>query len=202
MAYRDDDLLEPGAGAGEYRQLPRGPYETGAGDGADLKTLLRQLSNDASQLAHDELTLAKLEIRDVADAFSSDIQKAGQTVVKDLAKVGIALSLATLAGLALTAGAIMGIGALLGGAYWAGGLIVGVLFLIAAAVFGASAAKDLRESDALRMEHGRRTLERDRDVLQHEAEETKRFAKQEARDFKHHASPPEKSPPREDRVRH
>lgn len=201
MAYRDDNLLEPRE-AGDVRQLPPGDSETGTVDDADLKILLRQLSNDASQLAHDELTLAKMEIRDIADAFSSDIQTAGQTVVRDMAKVGIALSLATLAGLALTAGAVMGIGALLGGAYWAGGLIVGTILMIAAAAFGMSAAKDLRESEALRMENARRTLERDKDMMQSEARETQRFASESARDFKDHASPPENPTSRSDTIRH
>lgn len=164
------------------------------GDGGpDLKALLRQLSQDVTQLVDDELTLAKMEIRDVAEAFSSDLQAAGQTVVKDMAKVGVALVLALLAGLALTAGLILGIGRLLGDAFWAGGLIVGVIYLIAAAVFGASAAKDLRDSEALRLEHGRRTLERDKAVLRDEAQDTARFAKEEAQEFKRHASPPEKA---------
>lgn len=178
----------PGAvGEGPVGEGPRPshrlPPVTGR-DGTDLKTLLGELSRDATQLAHDELALAKLEIRDVADAFSADIQAAGQTVVKNLAKVGVALSLATLAGLALTAGAILAVGQLLGDAFWAGGLIVGAVLLIAAGVFGMSAARDLKESDALRMERGRRTLERDGAVLKEEARDTGDFARRESREVK------------------
>jgi hypothetical protein len=178
-----------GAGAGgpprqEYR--PNGPS-----DGATLKTLFKRLNRDATQLAHDELELARLEIREVAEAFSSDLQAASRTLVQNVAKVGAALVLAALAGLALTAGAILGIGLLLGGAYWAGGLIVGALMLVAAAVFGMSAARDLKESPELRLEHGRRTLEENKAVLKEEVRETREFARDEAAAFKRHATPPE-----------
>lgn len=163
---------------------PRLPPAGNGVDGPDLRTLIAQLSQDASQLAHDELTLAKLEIRDVADAFSSDIQAAGRMLVKDMVKVGAALSLASLAGLALTAGAILAIGRLLGGAFWAGGLIVGLVLAIAAAVLARSAATDLQESESLRLEGGREALDRDQTVLKEEAKETGRFAREEAREMK------------------
>lgn len=197
MAYRDDDFLD--GGAAQLRRLPKGFPEPD--DGADLKTLFRQLSDDASQLAHDELALARMEFRDIAEAFSSDMQNATRTLVTNITKVGVALSLALLAGLALTAGAVIGVGLLLGGAYWAGGLIVGGLLLVAAAAFGMSAATDLRDSDALRLENARRTMDRDTDVLQDEIRDTGRFARDEARDFKYHAKPPSKTPPRP-RTRH
>lgn len=175
-----------GAGNGHTRRLPPGQGSY-ADEGPDLKALLGQLGRDASQLAHDEMTLAKLELRSVADTLTTELQSATRTMVKDLAKVGIALSLAVLAGLALTTGAILGIGALLD-AYWAGGLIVGVIYLIAAAIFGKSAGKDLKTSDALRLDATRRRAEQNKDVLAREARETKRFAKEEAESFKDHAS--------------
>ena len=157
----------------------RGGHET------DLRTLLSRLGQDVSQLAHDELTLAKLELRSVADTLSDDLRDASKTMVKDLAKVGIALSLAILAGLALTAGLIMAIGDLLD-AYWAGGLIVGAIYLIAAGIFGASAAKDLKTSESMRLEPTRRRAKQNADVLAGEARETKRFAQEEKEDFKRH----------------
>lgn len=165
----------------DMRRLPPG----GGVDGMELRTLIAQLGRDASQLAHDEMTLAKLELRDIADAFSADIQAAGKTLVKDVAKVGVALSLASLAGLALTAGAILGIGRLLGGAFWAGALIVGLVLAVVAGVLAMSAARDLQESDALRLEGGRQTLDRDRSVLEREARETADFAREETRTMKH-----------------
>ena len=160
-----------------------------AHDDAGLKTLLKRLNDDASQFVHDELELAKLEIREVAGALSSDVKEAGATLARDLAKIGVALSLALMGGLALTAGAVMAIGALLGGAYWAGGLIVGVVLLIAAAVSAKSAASDAQSSDALRLENTRRTFSRDKEVLADEVRDTKEFAQREAKEFKEHASP-------------
>jgi hypothetical protein len=173
---------------------PEWPRGTAPHDGADLRELLSRLAQDTSRLAHDELTLARLELRSIAEALSADVQKASRTLVKDMAKVGIALTLATLAGLALTAGAIIGVGILVG-AYWAGGLIVGGVLLLLATVFGISAARDLQTSDALRLEKTRRTAERSKDVLTAEADETKRFASEEASELKYRASPPEKPRP-------
>lgn len=173
--------------------IPHEPRFGGTGTGSaehgpELKTLIRNLGQDLSQLAHDELTLAKLELRSVGDTLSDDLRNAGRTLVKDLVKVGVALTLGTLAALALTAGAIMAIGALLG-AYWAGGLIVGVVLLIAAAVFGMGAAKDLKTSESLRLESTRRRAAQNKDVMASEARATKQFARQEGKDFKQHASP-------------
>lgn len=171
------------------REVYQGGYN-GASDEAGLKTLLKRLNQDASQFVHDELELAKLEFREVAGALSSDVKEAGSTLAKDLGKIGVALSLALMGGLALTAGAVMGIGALLGGAYWAGGLIVGVVLLIAAAMSAKSAANDAQNSDALRLEHTRKTFARDKEVLADEVRETKDFAQHEAREFKEHATGP------------
>ena len=172
-------------GAGDLR--PR-RYENGDDD-VGLKTLLSRLNHDASQLVHDELELAKLELREVASALSSDVRDAGQTLAKDLAKLGVALSLALMAGLALTAGAVIGIGELLGDEYWAGGLIVGVVLLIAAVMSAKSAATDAKESESLRLENTRRTIQRDKAVLAEEVRETKDFAREGVRDFKEHAAP-------------
>jgi hypothetical protein len=160
----------------------------GAHDDVGLRTLLGRLNQDASQFVHDELELAKLELRDVAGALSSDVREAGRTLAKDLAKVGLALSLALMAGLALTAGAVLGIGRLLGGEFWAGGLIVGIVLLIAAAVAGRSAVSDAQSSEALRLENTRRTIKRDSQVLADEVRETKEFAQRESREFKEHVS--------------
>ncbi|CAN5792818.1 hypothetical protein BH23GEM10_BH23GEM10_13680 [soil metagenome] len=152
-------------------------------DDVGLKTLLGRLNQDATQLIHDELDLARLELRHLAGTVSSEVHDATRTLVKDLMKVGIALTLASLAGLALTAGAIMAIGALLS-AYWAGGLIVGIVLMIAAAVFGKSAASDMKESDALRLERTRDAIAHEKQVVSEQARETKQFVQREARGFK------------------
>lgn len=162
-------------------------YE-GVNNDVGLKTLLKRLNEDASQFVHDELELAKLELREVAGALSSDVREAGQTLAKDMAKIGVALSLALMGGLALTAGAVLAIGRLLGDAFWAGGLIVGIVLLIAAALAARSAATDVKGSEALRLESTRRTMQRDRQVLADEVRQTKEFAQHEAEEFKRHAS--------------
>jgi hypothetical protein len=187
----------PGVDTGHY---PREEYRPGERwNGADLKTLFKRLNQDATQLAHDEIELAKLELREVASAFAADVQEASRTLVQNMAKVGAALVMAALAGLALTAGAILGLGLLLG-AYWAGGLIVGAILLVAAVVLAVSAARDLKHSPELRLEHGRQTLAENTSVLKEEARDTKEFAKEEAEAFKRHATPPEE--PRRHEPRH
>lgn len=164
--------------------VPGTGYENGHDlDDVGLKTLLGRLNQDATQLIHDELDLAKLELRHLAGTVSAEVHDATRTLVKDLMKVGIALTLAALGGLALTAGAIMAIGALLG-AYWAGGLIVGIVLLIAAAVFGKSAASDMKESDALRLERTRGAIAHEKKVASEQVRETRQFVQREARDFK------------------
>ena len=170
-----------------YPHAPRS-YDGAMHDEAGLKTLLKRLNQDASQFVHDELELAKLEFKEVAGALSTDVREAGQTLAKDLAKVGVALSLALMGGLALTAGAVLAIGRLLGDAFWAGGLIVGIVLLVAAALAGRSAATDAQESEALRLTRTKRTMKRDSQVLADEMRETKEFAQREAQEFKDHAS--------------
>ncbi|MEX1181953.1 MAG: phage holin family protein [Gemmatimonadota bacterium] len=172
----------------ELHAASRARYENGRPGEAGLKTLLSRLNQDATQLIHDELDLAKLEIREVTETFSIEVRDATSTLVKDLTKAGIALSLAGLAGLTLTAGLVLAIGDLLG-AYWAGALIVGVVLLVATLMFAKSAASDMKENDALRLERTRRAAGQDARVLKEEVRELAEFAKHEAREFKEHASP-------------
>ncbi|MGH7464708.1 MAG: phage holin family protein, partial [Longimicrobiales bacterium] len=68
------------------RHVPVHEYD-GVHDDVSLKTLLSRLNSDASQFVHDELELAKLELREVATALSSDVREAGQTLGKDIARV-------------------------------------------------------------------------------------------------------------------
>jgi hypothetical protein len=158
-------------------------------DDAGLRTLVSRLGSDATQLIHDELELGKLELRNVAETLSAELREAGRTLVRDLAKLGTALVLALLAGLALTVAAILGIG-LLVGSYWAGALIVGVLLAIGAAVLARSAASDMGDSDALRLENTRRAASRATGVVADEGQRTKQFASEEAAEFKRRATGP------------
>lgn len=159
-------------------------YDGGSNGDASLKALLSQLSNDATQLVHDELDLAKLELRDITHTLRDDVKEAAGTVAKDMAGLGVALTLAMLAGLALTAGAIIGIGELLGDAYWAGGLIVGVVLLIAAWIAVKRSTTDMKESRAIRFEDTKQAVREDTSALREEARDTKDFARTEAREFK------------------
>jgi hypothetical protein len=180
------------------RRTRRGPYDpkldepTEYRDGVELRALLSRLGRDASQLAHDEMTLARMELRSVSNALSEDVRNASRSLVKDTAKVGVALTFGALAGLALTAGLVIGVGMLVG-AYWAGGLIVGAVLLAAAAAFGLSAARSIQRSEALRLEETREVAEESADVLTDEADATRDFVKDEAREFRKRATPPEES---------
>jgi hypothetical protein len=130
-------------------------------------------------------------LRSVSKALSEDVQNASRTLVKDMAKVGVALTLAAMAGLALTAGMVIGVGTLIG-AYWAGGLIVGAILLAAAAAFGRSAAQSMKQSEALRLEETRQAAEESTDVLAGEAEASGDFARDEAQEFRERAMSPER----------
>lgn len=123
--------------------------------------LFSRLSQDASHLMRSEVALAKLELRET------------MTVVRrDAIRVGVALILAWMGGLALTAALVVGLGALLGN-YWLAALIVGVLFAVIGAVLVSRATKDLKES-GLKPEATLETLRADADWAKREAQEFKR----------------------------
>jgi len=142
----------------------RGPFTRAGEEAASIGVLLRQLGDDVSGLLRDELALAKLEMRREARGLGAD-----------LSKVGVAVGLALLGAQALTAFLIIGLGLLLG-AYWAGALIVAVLFLGVAAILGSNAAKNLRERNPV----PEATLESLREDAQ--------WAKREGREFKREVS--------------
>jgi hypothetical protein len=156
---------------------------------AGLHRLVSRLSSDATQLIHDELELAKLELRSIASNLSADLSEAGSTLVRNVAKLGASLVLALLAGMTLTVGAVLGIG-LLVGAYWASALIVGVLLAIGAAVLARSAASAMGDSDALRLENTRNAARHGTDVMAAEGQRTKEFVSHEAAEFKRRATGP------------
>jgi hypothetical protein len=183
-----DELMPTRASRQDHDRFVRS-YEGDRNGDAGLKGLLSQLSSDATQLVHDELDLAKLELRDIAQTLRDDVKEAGGTVAKDLAGLGVALTLAMLAGLALTAGAIIGIGDLLDGAYWAGGLIVGLVLLIAAWIAVKRATTDIKGSRAIHFEDTKRAVRDDTAALREEMRDTRDFAKHEAREFRSRVAP-------------
>jgi hypothetical protein len=156
---------------------------------AGLRTLLSRLSSDATQLVHDELELGKLELRKVARELSAELSEARRALVRDLAKLGMSLVLALLAGMTLTAAAVIGVG-LLVGAYWASALIVGVLLAIVAAVLARGAVSDMGDEDALRLESTRRAARHSTEVMAEEGKRTKEFLSEEASEFKRRATRP------------
>ncbi len=138
-----------------------GPIERARDEATTLKTLFRELGEDASTLVQEEIALAKLEMR-----------RETRAIAADAAKVGIALGLAWLGALALTAFLILVLGQLLGELFWASALIVGVAFLLIGGILARNAMSDLK-SRSLKPEDTMETLRED-----------KRWAKQEAQEFK------------------
>lgn len=126
-----------------------------------LGELFRDLADESVELMREEVTLAKLEMKQTATALT-----------KDVVKVVVAASIAAVGGLALVAALIMVLGEILGDAYWAGALIVGALFLLIGGIMAKSAISDMKQRD-LKPDETIETLRED-----------KRWAKTEAREFK------------------
>jgi membrane protein implicated in regulation of membrane protease activity len=158
---------------------------------ASLRTLFSRLSSDTTQFIHDEIELGKLELRNVAENLGADLRDAGQALVRDVAKLGVALVLALLAGMTLTVAAALGVSVLVG-AYWAGALIVGVILAVAAAVFARSGASDMKDNDAFRFDNTRRAARRGTRVMADEGERTKEFVSDESTEFKQRVTGPAK----------
>lgn len=123
--------------------------------------LLRQLSDDASRLIRQEMTLAKVEVR-------QSVSQAG----KGAARIGIAAAFALLGGMAAVAFLIIGLGDLLGN-YWLSALIVSVALLAIAAVMGKSATSNLKK-EALKPTETIETLRDDADWAKREIASVKR----------------------------
>jgi len=126
---------------------------------APLGELIRDLGQDGAELVRQEINLAKLEIKEAAGRITSGAIGAGLWG-------GVAL----VGGLALTACLILLIGMALGGAYWAGALIVGAVFVLVGALMAWRSVKKIRETD-LRPEETISTLKEDRRWLGREARE-------------------------------
>ena len=122
--------------------------------------LLKRFGQDASTLVRQEITLAKLELRESA-----------RSLAKDAGKLGAAAGLALFGGLALLAFVIVGLGDLIDN-YWLSALIVSVLLLGAAAVMGKGA-----------LEHMKQNGMAPRETLQ-TLKDDQRWAKREAQDFR------------------
>jgi uncharacterized membrane protein YqjE len=125
-----------------------------------LGDLLKRFGQDAGTLVRQEITLAKLELRESIKGLA-----------KDAGKLGAAAGLGLFGGFAFLAFVIVGLGDLIDN-YWLSALIVAVLLLGAAAVMAKGALNHMKES-RIAPEETVQTLIED-----------KRWAKREAQEFK------------------
>ena len=125
-----------------------------------IGVLFKRIGQDASTLVRQEITLAKLELRESVKGLA-----------KDAGKLGTAAGLALFGGLAFLAFIIVGLGDLINN-YWLSALIVAVLLLGAAAITAKGALDHMKESQ-LKPEETVATLREDQ-----------RWAKREVQDFK------------------
>ena len=130
------------------------------GNEAPLGELLRRFGQDAGTLVKQEITLAKLELRESV-----------KSLAQDAGKLGAAAGLALFGGFAFLAFVIVGLGDLIDN-YWLSALIVAVLLLGAAAVMAKGALANMKRSK-LAPEETMQTIVED-----------KRWAKREVQDFK------------------
>lgn len=129
-------------------------------DDAALGELFKRLTSDASLLVRQEISLARVEMRESLDHLKATV-----------AKLAIAAALAIPAALALTAFLVIALGDAIN-SYWASALIVGVILLVAAVVLA---------------RQGLAGVEKAREGLQRTAEsvgDDARWGKEELRTFK------------------
>ena len=122
--------------------------------------LLKRFGQDASTLVRQEITLAKLELRESAKGLA-----------KDAGKLGAAAGLALFGGMAFLAFLIVAVGDLIGN-YWLSALIISLLLLGAAALLGRGALAHMKHRGM-----------KPREFVQ-TLKEDKRWAKREVQDFK------------------
>ncbi len=128
---------------------------------ASLGDLLSRLTSDTTALVQQEVALAKAELK-----------QTGIRLGKDAAKIGVAVALAFVGGLALTAFLIIALGKVLGGSYWLSALLVGVVAFGVGYAMVKSAIKDIGDRGI--------TPQQTVDSLR----ENQQWAKREGRDLK------------------
>lgn len=127
---------------------------------APLGDLIKRFGQDAGTLIKQEITLAKLEVRESVKSLG-----------KDAGKLGAAAGLALFGAFAFLAFVIVGLGDLINN-YWLSALIVAVLLLGAAAVMAKGALASMKKNN-LAPQETVQTLKEDQ-----------RWAKREVQDFK------------------
>jgi uncharacterized membrane protein YqjE len=126
-----------------------------------LGELFKRLTADTSELIRQEMTLAKVEMRE-----------AGATLARDATKVGVAVGLALAGVLALGAFAVVGLGDAFDN-YWLAALIVGVLFLAIGGSMAKNAINDVKRR-GLKPQQTVETLREDASWVKQEGRELKR----------------------------
>lgn len=116
----------------------------GAEPGADedddsIRLLLRRLGSDTESLLRAEVALAKLEFRELA-----------QDAALDGAKIGAAVAVAFVGGLAIVAWLVLALGDVLGDSYGIAALIVGAVLLLTGGLLARSGMKGLKRGKAPR----------------------------------------------------
>lgn len=141
-----------------------GPVDNGrsAGDTEPaLGDLFRQLAQDSATLVRQEVALAKAELRENV-----------KSVARDTAKIAIGAVVAAVGALVMVAFLVLLLGDVVG-EYWAGALIVGVLFVAIGAFLAMGAMKRLKK-DTLTPEQTIQTLKEDKQWLQSETKRVRR----------------------------
>ncbi len=126
-----------------------------------LGELFKRLTSETSELIRQEMSLAKVEMRE-----------AGGMLARDATKIGIAVGFALAGVLALAAFAIVGLGDLVAN-YWLAALIVGVLLLAVGGYLVRSAVNDIKRR-GLKPRETLQTLRDDASWAKQEGRELKR----------------------------
>lgn len=158
MAMRERDVRY------STRRLDINVDGNGAGNEAPVGELLKRLGQDTGTLVKQEITLAKLELRESVKGLA-----------KDAGKLGAAAGLGLFGGFALLAFVIIGLGDLINN-YWLSALIVAVLLLGAAAVLAKGAMKHMQKN-SLAPEETVQTLKEDQRWAQREVQQFKQSMK-------------------------
>ena len=126
-----------------------------------LGDLFRQLAQDSATLVRQEMALAKAELRENV-----------KSVARDTAKIAVGAVLAAVGALVMVAFLVLLLGDVVG-KYWAGALIVGILFVGIGAILAMGAMKRLKK-DTLAPDQTIQTLKEDKQWLQSEMKQVRR----------------------------
>lgn len=102
-------------------------------DDASIRLLLRRLGTDTETLLRAEVALAKLEFRELA-----------RQAALDGAKIGAAVAVAFVGGLAIVAWLVLALGDVLGDSYGIAALLVGIVLVLAGALLARSGMRGLQ----------------------------------------------------------